>query len=662
MAQQAIPELFQKTGVGIQYAVQHRRTATTASLEVSLGSVTDEHYNTINGTSFANIYQLLINRTAASITVTCPDAPVESERTQIITGINLENDPVTIVDSSGNLLPDPFDWDGLGKRKFTFTQLEDRWYTVTVTTNCVANHGSGAVKTVTIRIRPKSDKRCRIVNIGCYQGSFGSAAYGTDDDIPIDAARAMINDGVDYVVTGDDFNYCRGVGLDSTFYSLPRDLSGNTKWAPGSVTDFYASMIDSTLNVPHSSATDNEIRFVHENLSTQMDPVYILLGMHCVVVPTDIGDHGIRLYNNATFDPICINPTQQLEYLVDYGQSNDETDVNPGNSATVFWIHDDNGGATPALDPYDMSGNAAQANIQSDWTTAAVYRHNCMVLFDYLHFSKWEHNIASAAPTTEIVDDYWLISGVSDPVADLGVNGYTLRPRWKYMDIGSTCRVYTMDASFFNVFRETLNNFSTLAAGIANAMSVFGGQQLSDLATHMAAAEGSFDYFVVINGDQLYAGDNSGNEYGNPDTAHDKVLAEWTTFKTLVEGRSIPVVLLTSDYHQHMIIQEVDGLIECHGSIGPLSGNRTPSRTDQRHQWHGGLSNLGYNRVYIDSREVSAVSKGAGQSIAGDDMTDRGVAAAGSAAISFQPAAARKTKEPKGVQIESKNFSMIQVR
>lgn len=641
-----LKELQGLTGNGIRKCAQGRRTATTATIEIWLGNVTDLYYNTIHGTSIVNGADLQVNKTAAEIVIEAPDVPVASERLQVYKTtpgagetkigdpVNVTDDPVVQTDSSGNFYNDPIDWYGLGKRVCTFTGLEDRWYTAWVETNLVASHGDGACKRVKIRFRPKRADEVRIENIGCSEGvltEYNQAVDATDPYIPfvpIAAARRMVHEGVDYVVTGDDFNYCANAGRADWWWRLPRDSSGSSVVVPAGT--YALSMFANNINVG-DQLTDEEYLVVWENLCSCMNPFYVYLGYHSVVVPTGIGDHAVRRFNGIHFGIFSAYRASISDYmLVDYGLAADNTVVRPNDSATSLWVHDGNGfdasgNVAVAADPYDQAGNPVQANIIDDMVKMEAYRTCVMTLFDLLWYNRFEHNLISSSPTTMQVPAYITNMpelSAGDPTAAVGAGGlavpaeYYYYPRIKYMDIGSVCRVYAVDQSFFSYGRHDLEVDDDsvplrdgVPASVSGTVQTMGSTALAELIAHMEADAANFNCYVLVTEDVTYPTQLDGLLGVNGDAMGRKSPAEHALFVASIEGLPIPCFLMTSDEHVTAVTNYVAKVVEAHASSGSTAYRDIdiPASHNYVHQISAMSSHAGTNRFYANSLGASLV-------------------------------------------------------
>lgn len=649
-----IPELQGKTGNGIRKLAQGRRTATEAWIEVWTGNVTDEYYNQVHGTSISNGHTLIsANKANYSITVEAPGVPVVSERSQTISGINFTNDPV-VFDNGGSFNNDPIEWFGLGIRKFKFTQLEDRWYDAYVSTTLVSAHGNGACKYAHIRFRPKDENRVRIVNLGCADDYVG--LYGDEDEgrWPYEATKEIIKRGVDYVVSGDDFTYASNRARADNFWALPRNSNSSINpidtggaYESVAVTETMASMIANVVNVGDAS-TDTEHFMVWENLSAAMNPMYVILGYHGVVMPSDLGDHGVRFANGSMFGIWCSTAGGGgfLDALrVDYGLVETNADSRPADNSTTCWIHDGSDGT--ASDPYDqaIANPLLHQNILADMADYESYRTFCMTILDLLWYNRWEHNHVSATPTTMVVPVYLTnMIGGNNPTLSVAMGGmnvpdeYFYYPRWKYMDFGTKLRLYSTDQSFWNYTSHQLENSPkrTIDTDVADRdgvpqsvidslETVMTTTQISDLQTHMEASDDLFDCYAIISGDVTYPvgktkADGTGGIVGwTDDVAYiettgqgdgysEKALSEYTSFKAMIEALACPVWLLTSDHHINMVTNHHANVVELHGSIGPSGGTRTNIGIPPAHSYnHQSVNTTGYNYLYVSEAEKRGV-------------------------------------------------------
>lgn len=626
------PELQGLTGNGIRKAMQGRRTDTTACVEVLLGNVSDVYYNNIHGTSVVNGHTLLQNQTNCSITLQCPSAPVVSERLQVISGINILNDPLVQVDGGGNFLQDPNDWSGAGKRIIEYTGLSDREYTVYVSTDLVASHGNGACKQVAINIRPKRQSGVTFINVGCADDSMDSDASDPNGltSVPRQAALDIVASDPDYVVSGDDFPYCTNAARSDHWWHLPRS---STTSSADPTTDFSGAsmaqgMIDNNINTLDALTDINQALAMWENLTAQMNPFYVYLGYHCVVTASDTGDHGVRRFNGTQYGPWAGDRSGfQALLSFDFGLANDNTDPRPANSDTVAWIHDgSDGGNGGAIDPYDQSGSPTrQTNILTAFAEMESYREWTLSMLDYFMYNKWEHNVASATPDTPIMPAALgampSLASANDLTLPVGSGGlgvtdnYFYKPRWKYMDFGTTCRIYSIETSAFNYGNHTLedNRDGILSVVTDTVDSVIGSDQLADLTAHMQAADSAFDFFVIVCGDVLYPTNAIGTQDADGDVTASNTDGIWfkaptenSSLKALLEGLDCPVALLTSDNHSLGITHWNSNVIECHGAISSQGAMRGLAIPESHLYNHSEASKTaGYDRVIVDAAQGS---------------------------------------------------------
>lgn len=661
-----IRELQGLTGNGIRKLAQGRRTDTDAWIEVYLGNVTDIYYNNIHGTSIVDGHLLLQNKTAAEIVIRCLDAPVENERVQVYKAVagagetkigepvDITDDPLVHTDSGGNWQNDPIEWYGLGIRKCKFTGLEDRWYEATVETNLVADHGNGACKIAKIKFRPKRQNSVRIVNVGCCGEWYRLAGigYGGDNSydpqngyqwpeyFPAIVLNKIIKQGVDYVVSGDDFNYASATLANrGCWWALPRD--SNTSTSPVGTfiqNDFVESMIANNINVG-DQCTDIEYQMGWDNMCTALDPFFVRLGHHAVIVPSDIGDHGIRRSNGTNFGVFTNVENYRNSHAVDYGFGLGENTsaARPANDALTCWLHDGDGlsGSLPVdNDPYAQSG-VLKTNIINDMVNFESYRTFCVNILDFMWYQRCEHNIASQTPTTMVIPKYinnmdnWTDPTLAAPNGLNAPNEYYYYPRWKHMDFGTHCRVYFVDNSFFNYSgpvmyeggKQTVRDGLIFRTGAPDSIrdsmeEVMSMSQINDLRLHMEASDHIFSSYAVVIGDVTYPVDVSegGSDIGEftntrqNDGYSQAAKAEWFEFKDIIENLDCPVFLLTSDDHINACMQYVPNVVEFHGSTGPQS-QRTCAIPPEHEYIHQEINFAGFDYFSSSQNQTSAVVK-----------------------------------------------------
>lgn len=685
------PELMGLTGNGIRKACLSRRTATEAWVEVWLGNVSDTYYNNIHGTSISGGASLLQNKTSCSIRVQCSNAPVAGERDRTISGINITNDPLVQTDSSGNFLTDPIEWYGLAIRKFKFTQLEDKWYTAHISTDLVNVHGDGACKYVKIRFRPKRQNSVRMINIGCMDDNMFGLTDAFDENgltlTPRQAVLKILREGVDYVISPDDFPYCL-CNVRDHWWRLPPDSStdeyASTDYqdASGNTASMPAGVMANNINVLDALSDIDQKIVIFENLSGLMNPYIVHLGYHAVVMTTDTGDRGIRRVNGGVYG-IFAPASVAAEFTVDLGLDNDNTDSRPADSATSLWIHDGSDGT--AADPYDQSGNAVQANLLADMASAEQYRECVLNLMDLLHYSKWEHNIASASPTTPQYQAYHTnmpsLAAADDLTLAVGSGGLALThdyyyyPRNKYMDFGNYCRIYALDTSAFAFTTHQIDNVfeqDNVPASVLGTRQCCGTTSLNEIIADMQANDENFECFAILVGDVTNPVDASGNDFGQGDSWGTKVPAERSQFVTALEGLSCPVFLLTSDHHVNAITQWHPNYCEVHASMAPSGGMRGVTIPASHIYDPGGNTQVpGYNRFQAEKGRAHALAiagiasgyyrnPSTGEIIDNADLSDRFVAEGGT--LDYEESTDNPVIEAGGVRIDTKSFSTIRVR
>jgi len=730
----SIPDLIGKTGNGIRKVAQGRRTDTEAWIEIWLGNVADDFISGILNTTIVDGHLELVNKTAAEITITCFDAPVESERVQVYKAtagagetkigepVNITDDPL-VKDDGVDYYNDSNEWQGLGIRKVKFTNLEDRWYKAIVETNLVATHGGANCKVTEIKFRPKNNKSVKIVNVGCFDDSgemfFGDEGFddGNYGGAPLEFARSLIKDGIDYLVSADDFNYGKNL-VNDRFWSLP--LTSNTSVrakdetlhgaGPDSIPrdvpmhkEIYNNVIPINVGdvVTTRNATGRQAyTWIHECLTNLMNPAVIMLGYECVIAITDIGDHGIRRSNGTAFGAFAGKFNLNLWQHVDLGfVTGASLLTKPSDDNTTCWVH---GGLAANADsgsnPYDQAATnpTLHQNIILEMALCERIRVHFTDLQDFFYGNKFEFNHVSASPTTMQIPPY--ISSMSEitDVTNTAASGtgldvpdeYYYYPRWRYMDFGNHTRVYAIDQSFFsfglgqNVLAEDDPGNSLFYAyahpAVRSAGSVMTENQISELSTHMNAGQNSFKQYVVLAGDVLYGevdfNNNPNEDVTQTDTMNKGQPVEFAAYKTLIESLDIDIILMTSDHHINGLTSFNPHVIEAHASIGPQGGPRDFGLDPSVHKYEWGTysegasvqaasNRSGWNRFNGDSNGCSVVTKSASvdpnYNYTNLFMSSRFENYEG--VLRFEDPKTREAKKPKGVKIDQQNFSMIKV-
>lgn len=617
-----VPELKGKTGTGIRRVMQWRRTETTASVFVFLGNVTSTYYNTIHKTALTGVGEMLdaTNINSASITFHCEDAPVVAERTQTITGINLEDDllSMTANASFSNDADDPIDWVGLAARKFKLTQLDDRPYRCWVETNAVDTHGDGKCKRVSFTLRPKSSKRFRALNLGCTQGGFSSNLNGAGT-VPADGScmhgmRTAVHEGVDYILCPDDPLYNRP-NVSGCWWTLPRTMTSDEPFFKPVTSD---DMIDVTFNLGDAVANDQNYRYLHYGLSAMMEPNYVYGGLHAVLLINDPGDHGFRVGNNRVND-VFQTSQKASKNTVDYGSNfNNWSLPRVTNGDAALWIHDGSGSsvADSLKNPFAQTGTL-RTNFHNDMDNEETRRANNIILFDYLCYSSFEHNHLNATPSAMSLATYYTqdssLTDITQAVGAGGINAlrYAHLPRWKYFDIGDIVRIYSFDMTFQSYISEVLSDdFVGLSPEVKACEQGLGAQQLADIIADLLKVRPNGSnpkkYVITLNGDLMYPENAAGDSFGQPDAfgnRGDLKTNERDPLVAVIEAMGIPVICVTSDHHVVGITNWADNVIECHASANQLSSLRSltvPPEQTHTHQNAIGQFVQGVCRIHLD--------------------------------------------------------------